>query len=50
LLPGLAVGTALFLVWSNLAVGLIGSENNPANMMYLGVLAVFLLLWNNCPL
>jgi hypothetical protein len=36
----LAVGTALFLVWSNLAVGLIGSEDNPANWMYIGVLAV----------
>lgn len=36
----LAVGSALFLVWANLAVGLIGSENNSANLMYLGVLAV----------
>lgn len=37
---GLAVATALFLVWSNLAVGLIGSEDNPANLMYMGVLAI----------
>jgi len=37
---GLAVVTALLLVWVNLAVGIIGSENNPANVMYLGVLAV----------
>ncbi len=37
---GLAVATALFLVWANLAVGLIGSEGNPANLMYGGVLAV----------
>ena len=37
---GVAVGAALMLVWANLAVGLIGSENNPANLMYLGVLAV----------
>lgn len=36
---GIGVATALFLVWSNLAVGLIGSEKNPANLMYLGVLA-----------
>jgi hypothetical protein len=36
----LAVATALFLVWSNLAVGLIGSEKNPDNLMYLGVIAV----------
>ncbi len=35
-----SVGTGLFLFWSNLAVGLIGSENNDANMMYLGVLSV----------
>jgi hypothetical protein len=37
---GLAVATALMLVWINLAVGLIGSEENPANLMYVGVLAV----------
>jgi hypothetical protein len=37
---GVAVAAALLLVWTNLAVGLIGSEDNPANLMYLGVLAV----------
>ncbi|MHB8931216.1 MAG: hypothetical protein ACYC5R_11535 [Melioribacteraceae bacterium] len=37
---GVAVGTSLLLVWSNLAVGLIGSEDNPANWMYVGVLAI----------
>ena len=37
---GLAVATALLLVWINLAVGIIGSEQNPANLMYMGVLAV----------
>lgn len=37
---GVAVGTAFLLVWMNLAVGLIGSEDNPANLMYAGVLAV----------
>lgn len=37
---GIAVAAALALVWVNLAVGLIGSEDNPANLMYLGVLAV----------
>jgi hypothetical protein len=32
---------AMFLlVWINLAVGIIGSEDNPANRMYAGVLAV----------
>ncbi|WP_309083627.1 hypothetical protein [Chelativorans sp.] len=33
------LGTFL-LIWINLAVGIIGSEDNPANLMYLGVLAV----------
>jgi hypothetical protein len=37
---GLAVATALILVWLNLAVGLIGNENNPANLMYGGVLVI----------
>lgn len=36
---GVAVATALLLVWVNLAVGVIGSEDNPANLMYFGVLA-----------
>ena len=37
---GVALATALILVWMNLAVGLIGSEDNPANLLYVGVLAV----------
>ena len=37
---GVAVATALLLVWINLGVGIIGSEDNPANLMYFGVLAV----------
>jgi len=37
---GIAVAAALILVWINLAVGLIGSESHPANLMYSGVLAV----------
>lgn len=37
---GVALGAALLLVWSNIAVGLIGSEDDPANLMYLVVLAV----------
>lgn len=40
---GLALGTALLLVWVNIAVGIIGSEDNPANRMYLGVISVFVL-------
>lgn len=37
---GIALGATLFLIWANAAVGLIGSEDNPANLMYGGVLAV----------
>lgn len=37
-----AILTAFLLIWANLAVGFIGSEDNPANLMFLGVLAVAL--------
>ncbi|MDH4351413.1 MAG: hypothetical protein OEY20_06325 [Gemmatimonadota bacterium] len=37
---GVAVATALLLVWVNLAVGVIGNEGDPANLMYGGVIAV----------
>lgn len=37
---GVALATAFFLVWVNLAVGVIGNEGNPANLMYGGVLAI----------
>ena len=37
---GVAVAAALLLVWINLAVGIIGNEGNPANLMYIGVLVV----------
>ena len=37
---GLALGAAFILVWANLAVGIIGSEDNPANLVFFGVLAV----------
>lgn len=40
LATAISVGTALLMVWANLAVGIIGSEDNSANLMYLGVLAV----------
>lgn len=36
----IAVLSGLVLVWINLAVGIIGSENNPANLMFAAVLAV----------
>src|SRR6056297_4107220 len=35
---GLTLATALFLVWINLAVGVIGSEDNAGNLMYYGVI------------
>ncbi len=37
---GVAVAAAFILVWINLAVGIIGTEDNPANLMFGGVLAV----------
>lgn len=37
---GVAVVAAFLLVWTNLAVGIIGSENNPANLIFAGVLVV----------
>ena len=37
---GVALAASFILVWINLAVGIIGSEDNPANLMYWGVLAV----------
>lgn len=40
---GIALLTTLMLIWSNLAVGLMGSENNPANLMYFGVPVIGLL-------
>lgn len=39
----LAVTTGIVLLWINGAVGLIGSENNPANLLYGGVLATGLI-------
>lgn len=40
---GVAVVAAFLLIWINLAVGIIGSEDNPANLMYAGVLGVGLI-------
>ncbi len=37
---GLALGSALLLGWVNGAVGIIGSEDNQANLMYGGVIVV----------
>ena len=37
---GLALAASFLLVWVNLAVGIIGEPDNPANLMYVGVLAI----------
>jgi hypothetical protein len=37
---GVALAAAFILTWLNLAVGIIGTENNSANLMYGGVLTV----------
>ncbi|UFX09666.1 hypothetical protein [Sinorhizobium meliloti] len=37
---GLALATAFLLTWVNLAVGIVGTEDDPANLLYGGVLAV----------
>ena len=39
---GLAILSCFLLVWVNLAVGIIGSDDNPANQMYLAVLAIII--------
>lgn len=38
-----ALGTAFLLTWVNLAVGIIGSEDNPLNLMFFGVVAAALI-------
>lgn len=35
----IALGTAFFTVWINLAVGIIGNEDNPLNLMFFAVIA-----------
>src|SRR3990167_9763859 len=40
LAAGIAVLAGFLLVWVNLAVGIIGSEDNSANLMFVGVLAI----------
>ncbi|MEP0873128.1 hypothetical protein NDA01_25535 [Trichocoleus desertorum AS-A10] len=40
---GIALAAAFLLVWMNLAVGIIGSEDNPINLMYFGVVAIGIL-------
>lgn len=37
---GVALASALILVWLSLGVGIIGRDGDPANLMYFGVLAI----------
>lgn len=37
---GTGIGTGFFLIWSNLAVGLIGSEDNVINTAFFGMLVL----------
>ncbi len=39
---GIAIVTAFLTVWVNLAAGMLGSERNPANLLFGGVLAIAL--------
>jgi hypothetical protein len=38
-----ALAAAFSMVWINLAVGIVGNEENPANLLYFGVLAIGLI-------
>jgi hypothetical protein len=40
---GIALAAAFLLAWINLAVGIIGSEESPANLLYAGVLVIGLI-------
>ncbi|RZA34069.1 MAG: hypothetical protein EOP92_17630 [Lysobacteraceae bacterium] len=37
---GVAVAAAFLMTWINLAVGIVGNENNPANLMFFAVIMV----------
>ena len=39
---GIAIVTALFQMWINLAVGIVGNEDNPVNLSFFGVVATAL--------
>lgn len=45
---GIAVAAAFLMTWANLAVGIIGNEDNPINLIFFGVLGIGLLavLWS----
>jgi hypothetical protein len=39
----LAVGGGFLMVWANLAVGIIGNEENPQNLVFFGILLIGLI-------
>lgn len=39
----MSFGTTFFMIWANLAVGLIGSGPNVGNLLYMGVIAVVII-------
>jgi hypothetical protein len=43
LAAGAAIGSAFLIIWANLAVGIVGSENNPANRSFFAALGVGIL-------
>ncbi|QNN64839.1 hypothetical protein H9L12_11445 [Sphingomonas rhizophila] len=43
LAAAITLGTAFLTIWVNLAVGMIGSEDNPYNLLFVGVLFVALI-------
>jgi len=40
---GLAILTGVFMIWSNLGVGIVGSEDEPFNLVYVALLALGLI-------
>ncbi|HRH19336.1 MAG TPA: hypothetical protein PLE81_01730 [Brevundimonas sp.] len=39
----IALGTAFVITWANLAVGIVGNEDNPLNLIFFGVILVALI-------
>lgn len=39
----IALGTSFVITWANLAVGIVGNEENPVNLIFFGVVAIALL-------
>lgn len=40
----IACASGLFLIWANLAVGIVGSEDNPVNLVYFGMILIGLIV------